>query len=352
MRAMRVALAVFALSLASTGVAHAHSAGLSRGEYRFEDGTLFCTITFARGEVGDLVPHLDANRDGLVSADEVKSASAALEQAFVGGMRVSAGGSACAGAIDRVRLVEGDGLEVSAEWTCPAPAAAADLELDYLDALSRGHRHLLTLVGATSGGATFAYREEKRFAVPAVHTAPRVGWAERSRLMREGAMAALRPLGLLMILLAFGGTRRELSLAALAFAAAAGASGFLAAHSCFAESFVAPGVALAVIFAGIEGIASTGSGRGRWISALVLGAVIGVWHAAGLRDVAMPVRERASAIVPFTIGGALLLGVLGAAGVLGLARISEWPVWRRLSPIAAFLALGGGAWLLVRALLA
>ena len=296
--------------------------------------------------MSDLVPRLDANLDGSVSAEEVSASRAAMEQAIVNGSKVATAGGACRGMLEGARLVEGDGLEISAQWVCP-PGSAVSVQLDFLGSLSRGHRHLLTLVDATAGAPSFAYREEPRFSLVAAHTIPRVGWAERFRLARTGFIAALPVAAILFLLLGFGGDARDLRFAAVAFALAAGAGCVIASRGSFAPRLVAPGAAIALLFTGIEGFCAP-SARGRWAAALAVGAASGVWIAQRIADVAMPVRERPLAVLPFALGAVALLLVLGQLSPLAFARLSRHEFWpRRVTPtLAALAVVAGGGYLL------
>jgi len=346
-RARAVALAVGAL-LALPLPARAHSAGLSRGEYRLDDeGTLSVEITFARAEVSDLVPTLDGNLDGVVTPDEVAAARPSMRAVMLGGMKVVAGGAPCPGTLEDARLVEGDGLSMSFVFHC-ARAPEATLTLDFLDTLRLGHRHLVTMPDVAAGGAPFAYREQKTVTVPAVAVAKRLAARVWLGLARDGARASVWALALLAALLAAGGPRRDVAWTAGAFVAALYASA-LASFAGFAPvaRLVPPALGVALLYAGAENLATDEGVRGRWPVALALGSVAGFHLAGALRDVVMPVRERALAGPPFAAGTALAAIVLGLAAVLALPALSRRSAWAAAAPVAGFAALAAGAWWLV-----
>src|SRR5579859_2751331 len=139
---MRRVMPVLALLLLP-GAAWAHAIGISRGEYSLEDGRLEGRLIFARGEVASLVPSLDADKDGAISPAELAAGEGAIRAAILDRVEVTEGGTPCPGSLDSTGLVEGDGLKISAHWSCPARAASAvTVTLRFLDELAQGHRHL------------------------------------------------------------------------------------------------------------------------------------------------------------------------------------------------------------------
>ena len=60
------------------GVAHAHQAGLSRGEYRLDGAMFTAEIVFARGDAALLMRGLDEDGNGAISADELRNAKTPL----------------------------------------------------------------------------------------------------------------------------------------------------------------------------------------------------------------------------------------------------------------------------------
>src|SRR5688572_11095332 len=64
-------LALLAVMLFSSR-ADAHAIGLSTGEYTAKGASVVGKLAFARGEVASLVPAIDANKDGHLTANEVE----------------------------------------------------------------------------------------------------------------------------------------------------------------------------------------------------------------------------------------------------------------------------------------
>jgi hypothetical protein len=98
----------------------AHQVGLSRGTYELDGATISAEIVFARGELRDLVPDLDADGDGALSDAELARAGASVQSAVVDRALLLADDRACPGAFDRAALVEEDGAAVFATYRCPA----------------------------------------------------------------------------------------------------------------------------------------------------------------------------------------------------------------------------------------
>lgn len=314
------------------------------------------TLVFARPEVSDLVPHLDGNLDGIVTEQEVKDSRAEMDAALVQGTRVEAGGRACAGALDGARLVEGDGLEMTLAFRCPAAAAKeVSVTLDFLDRLTRGHRHLITMPEAAEGSAPaapFAYREQKTFTVPAGAGAPTsVGVHEWIRLARNGAASAVPALLVLGAVLAVGGTRRDLLAAGGAFTGSLFVAAVAGSHGLAPVARLVPaGVALAILYVGVESFLAEDA-RGRWLAAIPAGTTLGFALTPAVRELAIPFHERPLAGTPFAAGVALAVtaaGMAGAFAIPALARRAFWP--RFVTPLVAAATLAAGAWSLVRAM--
>src|SRR5256885_9270851 len=58
--------------------AEAHAIGLSSGEYAAKGSSVAGKLAFARGEIAQLVPSMDADLDGHVTAIEVANAKTTL----------------------------------------------------------------------------------------------------------------------------------------------------------------------------------------------------------------------------------------------------------------------------------
>jgi hypothetical protein len=92
--------------------AHAHSVGISRGDYRLLNSNVEVELIFARPELASAVPRLDANRDGVVSAREITDARDAINETILHGIAVKTPSGPCVGTLQDVVLTEEDGLVV------------------------------------------------------------------------------------------------------------------------------------------------------------------------------------------------------------------------------------------------
>jgi hypothetical protein len=318
---------LLAAFLLATSVALAHSVGLSRGQYRLSpDGALAATLLFARPEVSDLVPGLDANLDASIDPSELDAAKPALYAAIVGRTRVIAGGTPCPGRLESAGLVEGDGLSLGARWTCP-PGSPATVTLDFLQELTPGHRHLAQAVATSAGTVAIAYRENPSFDVP-------VAPPEREPPMRAlGRALALtaEPLVLLALLRA-GASRRELGgvLAAFLGAQALAIAVCALAPLAPAARIALPAAALTLAYLGVENAVAPGL-SGRWKIAIPIGLVQGLALAAASAPAWTPALE-----LPLAAALTLVLARARASATASLALSA--------------LALAAGSWLFFRAL--
>ena len=140
---MRRGLALLALLVAVplAAPAHAHEAGLSRGDYQVTGASVTAELVFARDVLTALVPQSSAT-DGPPGEFELLAIDAALRRELADALRVTAGAEPCPGVITRLTFVEEDGLKFSARFECPAALAAVTLRWPLLARLGPVHRHL------------------------------------------------------------------------------------------------------------------------------------------------------------------------------------------------------------------
>ena len=136
------ALLVIALLLVGAP-AWAHALGISLGVYTARGSSVLGTLTFARGELAALIPALDANHDGHLSALEVSYARPLLRQHVLDRVLVTSGPDTCAPALLDAGLTEEDGVVVRGRWDCTPGAAPFVIDLALLDDLAPGHRHIV-----------------------------------------------------------------------------------------------------------------------------------------------------------------------------------------------------------------
>src|SRR4051812_44391600 len=108
--AAAIGLAALAAVSLLAGRADAHSIGLSTGEYAARGDAVQVKLAFARSEVAGMMPGLDENHDGHVTALEVESAKKELETTVLAKIHVSTGGAACVPLLTAASITEQDGL--------------------------------------------------------------------------------------------------------------------------------------------------------------------------------------------------------------------------------------------------
>lgn len=348
----RVAALALALVL-MTVTAAAHTLGLSMGEYRSEGDAVRATLTFARSELAALLPSLDANRDGHVTAIEVSSARDLLRARLLGRVVVTSGGTCPARLLD-VGLVEGDGVLVKGAWDCPPGDAPFVIDLALLDDLAPGHRHVAgerLLVGddRTFTLARTAEVEPAAAVPPALPAPPSFG-----ALLVMGVTHILSGYDHLVFLLGLVLVRaRVRSLLALVTAFTAGHSLTLGLAVLGVWSpgprFVEPAIALSIAYVGIENFFVRDGAR-RWRIALPFGLVHGFGFAGALQAIALPRALLPGALVAFNLGveaGQLaILGIL--VPVIVALRRRPWFEARAVPGVSAVIAIAGGAWFVAR----
>jgi hydrogenase/urease accessory protein HupE len=337
--------------LAGLGEAEAHSVGISRGEYRVEGHDVLAQLTFARGELIDSLPELDANHDRLLSGEELAAARGALERTIVGGLEVRGAGP-CPGALQDARLTEQDGLEVRAVYHCPAPATRVRVELSFLEALSYGHRHLAGIAAPGARQQAVVYAGQPTFEV-ALAGSPGPSGAVVSLFFLgiEHILTGYDHLAFLLGLILVGGRLRSLSLVVTAFTVAHSLTLGLAALGVWAPSpsLVEPAIALSIAYVGVENWFVADASR-RWRITFPFGLIHGFGFAGALREIALPRAEVPLALVSFNAGveaGQLAVLLLILPVVLWLRR-RPWFAAGGMRGASAVLALAGLAWFVGR----
>lgn len=342
--------------------AWAHQVGLSRGLYRLDGATIAAEITFARGELRDLVSGLDGDGDGTLSDAELARAGASLQTSVVEQIELRADDRACPGIIDRAALVEEDGATIVATYRCPAAPANLELRLPLLARLSTGHRHLAQV---TRAGAD----PEDSLADWILHArAPRAALAstgegesppppvqEYFALGVEHILIGVDHLVFLLGLVLVGGRWRSLLAVITAFTLGHSLSLALATLDIWTPSgdWVEPAIAASIAYVGLENFFVRDAG-GRWRITLPFGFVHGFGFAGALGEIGVPPDGAGLALLLFNLG--VEAGQLAALAVvlpmLAALRRASWFRDHGTRVVSALIVIAGLAWLAERTLLA
>lgn len=351
------------------GRAEAHAIGLSNGTYAVEDNrtVVRAELTFARGEVRELVPGIDANGDGHLTDVEVLDARKALEDKVLGGVRVRAGSEVCRPTLTNAALTEQDGLAVSGRFECSANAGqeapAIDIDLTLLDDLARGHRHLAHVSDAAAASRDeVLYRDQRSFrmnvknqvssAAPAsAFSAASGAWAF-FRMGVEHILTGYDHLVFLFGLVLLRARVRQLLAVITAFTAAHSITLALATLGVLTPSprIIEPAIALSIAYVGIENF-FVKDGAKRWRLTFLFGLVHGFGFAGALREIDLPSSAVPTALVTFNLGveaGQLAVMAFVLPLVSVLRDRQRWfdPAGVRI--LSGAVALAGGIWFFTR----
>ncbi|MBX3188403.1 MAG: HupE/UreJ family protein [Labilithrix sp.] len=354
--------AMVAASLVSLR-AEAHTIGLSTGEYTVkasgERAAVQVKLAFARAEVASMLPGLDANRDGHVSALEVDDKKRDLESKVLGRIEVRAAGAKCTPALTSAALTEQDGLAVDGTFDC-ASAPSFEVDVALLDDLSHGHRHVARGIGATThdevlykGHATFTVAAPDGVAAPApaassAHASSAWGFF---KMGIEHILTGYDHLVFLLGLILLRARVRQLLGVVTAFTVAHSITLGIAALGVFTPSpkFVEPAIALSIAYVGIENF-FVKDGSKRWRITFPFGLIHGFGFAGALQEVSLSRAEVPAALVSFNLGveaGQLFVLALVLPMVF-LVRQQEWFEPRGVRVLSAAIAAAGAFWFVAR----
>lgn len=345
-------LLVFAILLLLPATAHAHAVGLSRGAYVVEDGAVRADLTFARAEVVALVSALDQNS----SRPDLEPLRSELGRVVLGGVIVSADGASCAPRLEAVSPTEQDGLEIRGRYECSRGTRNVHVAFRLLDALDRGHRHLVHAVGASVvDDVCFRGHDEFDVAVPGTNVAAterqEPSWLQFLSMGIEHILTGYDHLVFLFGLVLVGGRLKAIVAAITAFTLAHSISLALATLGVWAPSprIVEPAIALSIAYVGVENLFVNTADK-RWRITFLFGLIHGFGFAGALREIGLPRAEIPEALVLFNLG--VEAGQLAALAVflplLYRLRRYEWFRGRAVRLLSAGVALAGVTWFLVR----
>ncbi|MFO0723797.1 MAG: HupE/UreJ family protein [Myxococcota bacterium] len=351
----RLALAALAVAAVS-GTASAHEVGLSYGQYKVEGIALRAELSFAEKELMILADGLDADRDGHASASEIAAAKPALEEALVRPLSVRVGTSSCAGHLLEARRVEGDGIQVDAEYRCPAMPSEAVVEvgLTFLEKVTPGHRHLVRASGGGSSIERIALKAEPSFKIPVSGSAEAAEDQSLSGLFFLGIehiLSGLDHLLFLVGLLLVGGRLRSLLAVITAFTVAHSITLGLALLGVFSlsPSFVEPAIALSVAYVAVENWFVKDASK-RWRLTFAFGLLHGFGFAGALGRLSVPRAEVPAALLLFNLGveaGQLIVLAVVLPAIF-LARRRPWFRVTGVRILSGFIALIAIYWFVTR----
>ena len=331
--------------------------GLSVGTYRVSGNVVSADIALARNELALGVDGLDQNKNGLIEESDLVAGRDLLERSIVGRIRVSNGAGPCPGKLDTAELAKEDGVEMRAHFSCSESSGALSIDVDFVDDLPAGHRHVAHLEGGVAPVDEVLYRGKKHLgveaapsrdadavdAVPTTKSAWLVAGLERTLFRYES-------LALVAALLIGRQRQREAMESVATFAAAASIALVVATLVPFAPAFevTRPAIAITLVYIGLDNLVSSG-GRGRaWVAAS-FGLVHGFGFAQALGSSAPSAPTSAGAVLAFGAGSSLAILVCGASAgaIVELAR--KRPLLENKGFPAVSLAIAAlGLFLLVR----
>lgn len=295
-----LASVVLVATLLSALAARAHSVGLSHGTYRLSGDTLAVELIFQNAEFASLLTTADTNHDARLDAAEL---SVPLDlSALTIDARTETG--ACAGAMTAIHLVDADGVAAEGRFSCPAGGHEATIRLDFLDALSFGHRHVATTNGASEASEVlYGVNRTLRLAVGAAPALAQTGEANLFRLGVEHVLTGYDHLVFLLGLVLVRSRVRTLVGIITAFTVGHSISLGLSAFGVAvpSPSLVEPAIALSIAYIGAENFFVQDVTK-RYRLTAIFGLVHGFGFAGVLHELALPASQVPWVLFTFNAG--------------------------------------------------
>jgi hydrogenase/urease accessory protein HupE len=349
-RVLSVLLVIVAALLARP--ASAHAVGLSRGEYRVAGDIILVSYVFSGAELATGMPAVDADHDGRLSSSEVGAAEEALDRSIVRATRVRADGSPCSAHLDSAQVAEGDAVEVRASFSCSHPPRSVAIDCEFIDQFSASHRHLATVIASARETSFVLVPAQKRIeldleaAKPPSATFGAMVWLGITHIA-----TGYDHLAFLLGLLLLGGRPRTLIGVVTAFTVAHSITLGLAVLRVVSlrPSLVEPGIALSIVYVGIENLFAAEPTR-RWRIAFPFGLLHGFGFAGTLTSLALPRASVPAALFGFNLGveiGQLVVLAIVLPLVLRARREEGFRIWGvRILSVA--LSVAGCVWFVLR----
>jgi hydrogenase/urease accessory protein HupE len=364
------------VSLLSIRAAEAHAIGLSTGEYTAKGETVQVKLAFARGEVASMLPGLDTNRDGHVTAFEVDSAKKDLETKVLAKIHVTAGGASCAPVLLGASLTEQDGLAIDGRFDCASKDKAFDVDIALFEDLSHGHRHVARAISGATTHDEMVFKGHSTFSIPpggesgatgavqgaagAAGAAPAAHATQASsgvspwaffKMGIEHILTGYDHLVFLLGLVLLRARVKQLLAVITAFTVAHSITLAIAVLGIFTPSarFVEPAIALSIAYVGIENFFVKDASK-RWRITFPFGLIHGFGFAGALQEINLPRAQVPVALVTFNLGveAGQLFAMSLVLPMVMLIRQKEWFEPRGVRVLSGAVALAGGVWFVIR----
>jgi hydrogenase/urease accessory protein HupE len=293
--------------------AFAHKVGLSRGDYVLRGTAVEAELVFEKGELAQLVPAADTNRDGSLDRAELTAGKAEIEARVVRRIDVKRDGVECPGTLVDAVPVEGDGVSLRATYACGTRPKSLVVSLGLFDDLAHGHRHLAALRGGGASMDAVAFAAQRSFSLnvgdasddapvaPAAHADTSA--LAMFRLGIEHILTGYDHLLFLFGLVLVGGRVRSLVGVVTAFTVAHSISLAMAALGVWSPSprIVEPAIALSIAYVGVENFLVKSADK-RWRITFPFGLIHGFGFAGALAEIELPRAKVPLALLMFNLG--------------------------------------------------
>ncbi|MCL2776581.1 MAG: HupE/UreJ family protein [Polyangiaceae bacterium] len=364
-------LATLAFVIAFSARALAHAIGLSSAEYTAHQSSLVMKATFARSEIASLLPALDANHDGHITAMEVQLAEGGpqgLRRQIVERVIVTGDGAVCPGVLTDAALVDTDGFSVRGRYDCPKRVRTFTVDVSFMNDWPAGHRHVVRAIGKTTHDAVVV-KGQTTFTVDAPSAV-----ADDASSSRSASTPARAPIpaarataffwmgvdhiltGYDHLLFLFGlvlaSTRvRDLLSVVTAFTIGHSLTLALAATGALVPSarFVEPMIALSIAYVGVENLFAPNAAK-RWRIALPFGLLHGFGFASALRSIGLDRNSVLLPLVAFNLGvetGQVVV-IAALTALVFVTKKRPWFGERGMRLLSVVVAVVGAAWFFTR----
>jgi hydrogenase/urease accessory protein HupE len=310
------------LCLFPTKSAHAHSIGVSRGDYVVSGNSVTAELVFARGE---------------------------LTEPSLRGVVVRGDGAECRGEMTESRFTEEDGVMVKGIFTC-ASATQVSVALPLLSELSHGHRHIARATSGANITDEVLYRDHESFAVSG-HAAASPGFLSFLKMGIEHILTGFDHLVFLFGLIVVGGRWKSLLSVVTAFTLGHSMTLALAVLGIVTPSsrVIEPAIALSIAYVGAENFFVKDASN-RWRITFPFGFIHGFGFAGALQEIALPRAQLPAALLSFNLGVELgQLAVLAVAfPLLRLIRNHRWFQPYATRALSAGIVIAGLVWFVAR----